>query len=116
VDYHLGYSAVITAAAKEAGMHLIGTTVPHVVRLVAETVYFAVATAVAAVTAALYSFAVTVPVLGPIFAFSFRHSIFVFIFCPVTLFVGYAVVSDLKKQARDPAYAAQRATEQAEYH
>jgi hypothetical protein len=116
VDYLLGYSAVITAAAKEAGMHLIVTTVPHLVKLITETVYSVVATAIAAVTAALYSFAVTVPVLGSIFAFSFQHPIVMFIFCPVTLFVSYAVVSDLRKQARDPAYAVQRATVQAEYH
>ena len=95
-------------------MHLICTTVFHLVEAAAETVYsvvFAIITAIATTTAVLYSFAVMVPVFGPILAFSVRHPIFMFIFCPVTLFVGYVVVSDLKKQARDPAYAAQKAEE-----
>jgi hypothetical protein len=119
VDYHLGFSAVITTAAKEAGMHLIATTVPHLVtvaKTVAKTVVKTVFSLAWAGGDALHSFVVMIPVLGPIFAFSFRHPIVMFIFCPVTLFVSYAVVSDLRKQARDPAYAAQRAREQAEYH
>ena len=64
----------------------------------------------------LFFLIVPLPIISPIAAFAFKHPIFMFLFCSIVFIVGYAVITTLRKQARDPVYAMQKAVAQELFH